>query len=251
MKFSTRLCLGLLALPLLASFVRAQVVLDDFSSNQFATSYAQKSGATSWNVVGGQAQPETANSYSAFAWTEATLTNVGDSFSIDLMVQAVLPGQNGGLAVWASSTAYTNPAIDRLFEPRLSYTGNGYEFTSEFNNQDGYLISALSGTPGFSPTLTVSVTDRTASSTTLTATLSGPGFDQLSHAYTFDFTNPLYVGPSAWQATGGSTYFDNFTYTTSAVPEPSTYAAIAGAAALGFAAWRRRGRTLKSAGTTR
>jgi hypothetical protein len=39
---------------------------------------------------------------------------------------------------------------------------------------------------------------------------------------------------------GGQTVFDNITLTASAIPEPSTYAAIAGAAMLGLALWRRK-----------
>jgi hypothetical protein len=40
------------------------------------------------------------------------------------------------------------------------------------------------------------------------------------------------------ELTAGSAYLDNFSV--SAVPEPSTYAAIAGGLMLGFAVWRRR-----------
>jgi hypothetical protein len=60
-----------------------------------------------------------------------------------------------------------------------------------------------------------------ASSFTLGTTLSG---------YIYDF------------ALSGSTL--QLTATVSAVPEPSTYAALLGGAALGFAAWRRRRRRL-------
>lgn len=47
--------------------------------------------------------------------------------------------------------------------------------------------------------------------------------------------------PAGFAITDGTGYIDNFSSTgLSAVPEPSTYAAIAGLAVLGLAAWRRR-----------
>jgi hypothetical protein len=55
--------------------------------------------------------------------------------------------------------------------------------------------------------------------------------------------NAVFITSIIW-GNGGT--FDNFTLTASAVPEPSTYAALAGAAALGLAAWRRRQRAGKA-----
>ena len=40
-------------------------------------------------------------------------------------------------------------------------------------------------------------------------------------------------------------YFDNFSVTGVAIPEPSTYAVFAGLGALGFVAWRRRHNSLR------
>jgi hypothetical protein len=55
------------------------------------------------------------------------------------------------------------------------------------------------------------------------------GFGLEFYASTFDIGNPII---------SGQMHFDNLSV--SAVPEPSTYAALAGAAVLGFAFWRRR-----------
>jgi len=59
----------------------------------------------------------------------------------------------------------------------------------------------------------------------------------------FDPTGGFYINPSARAALGesvasGGLYFDNMSVT--AIPEPSTYAALAGLTALGLTFWRRR-----------
>jgi hypothetical protein len=241
-----RLAVALFSLLAAASPLLAQTaVLDDYSSYQFGTSYVEKNGHGIWNIVSGQVQPYTggAGQYSAVAWTNQTLHNVGDAFSIDLAIAPVANGQNGGLAVWASGLPQTNPATDRLFEPRVGFNGSGFDFTSETNGFPGYTISTLSGTPLGLSTLTVTLSARDATTSTLTATLTGSGFAAISHEYTVSFVDPLFVGPSTWQGGAGNVVFDNFSYSTasvSAIPEPSTYAAIFGASALGLAAWRRR-----------
>jgi hypothetical protein len=50
----------------------------------------------------------------------------------------------------------------------------------------------------------------------------------------------LAVGQTAGSAFGAALYDSHLSFTIQAVPEPSTYAAFAGAAALGLAFWRRR-----------
>lgn len=237
----TGFIVAFLAALFAAPFARAQALLDGYSTNLLGSSYVQKSGSTSWNVLGGQLQAESGGGYSAFAWTGGqTLQNVGDAFSVNIWIPRVVGGQNGGLAVWATNAANSDPSVDRYFEPRLSYTGSGYTFTSEANNSDGYLITPLSGNPIDFTTLTVTLTDFVNGTATLTASLSGSGFATITQAYSFAASGGFYVGPSSWQGTGGNVIFDNLSYSTSAIPEPSTYAAIFGSAALGLAAWRRR-----------
>ena len=49
-----------------------------------------------------------------------------------------------------------------------------------------------------------------------------------------------FTNNGAGPITSGQMTFDNFSVTPSAIPEPSTYAALAGVLALGLVAWRRR-----------
>ncbi len=235
-----------------ASLVVAQTttVLDDFSTDLRSTSYTFKSGNDArWRVFNGVLDPtsgSTTELYSSWIWSGGeSLHAIGDSFSIDLQLIRSGSGFNGGLAVWKSNSANSDPSFDRVFEPRLTGPSlTDFEFMSEANNPQGYVITTLPNTGSLSPiatTLTVTLTNRTASDSTLTAVLSGSGFDTITHTYISDFTGDFFVGPSTYQADGINVSFDNLTYTgTSAVPEPSTYAAIFGSAVLGLAIWRRR-----------
>jgi len=243
--------LALLASASLATSASAQAVLDDFSTDLRSTSYTFKSGDDGrWRVFGGLLDPVSGSNtelYSGWIWSGGeTLNAVGDSFPINLHLFQSGNTFNGGLAVWKSNTSDTVAATDRIFEPRLSgsdLNNQNYQFTSEANNPDGYLITDLPNTNAISPldaTLSITLTDRTATDTTLTAVLSGEDFSTITHSFTFDFTGPLFVGPSTYGANGVNVSFDNLTYSTSAVPEPSTYAALAGLGMLGFAMLRRR-----------
>lgn len=55
-----------------------------------------------------------------------------------------------------------------------------------------------------------------------------------------DSTNPLQWNTLSFHHEGAASGIDNLSLTASAIPEPSTYAALAGAVALGLAAHRRR-----------
>lgn len=234
-------------------------LLDDFSTDLFSTNYVQKnvSGFSSggWNITSGRLMPDTTSTggYAAYVWTSNALQNVGDSFTIDLSVGNFRYDHNGGLSVWTSNTS----TFDRIFEPRLSGNGSNYAFASTdangIDHVDAFNVSTLSLVQ-----LTVALTGRGASGndSDLTATLSfvlnGSHGSYSQDYHLADFTGPLYVGPSDWQGSGPDVSFDNLSYTaaaTSAVPEPSTYAAFAGAAILAFAFWRRRRNAAPAAST--
>jgi autotransporter-associated beta strand protein len=85
-----------------------------------------------------------------------------------------------------------------------------------------------------------------SSYTIATATGGIFGFD--ASAFTInstDFTNPLAGGTWSLALTNSNKDLA-LNFTAAAIPEPSTYAALAGALALALAAWRRRRRTVRA-----
>jgi PEP-CTERM motif len=141
---------------------------------------------------------------------------------------------SNGNAVDGTEYGY-NPSITTATATAvmLSYDAGTQLLTASFdaNNTNGYSFTAM-------PSQSVNVN-----------TLWG-----MSGSDTFS----LYVvGNSGWDEDGpdvsptialGEAAFDNLYGTgVSAIPEPSTYAAMAGALALGLAAWRRRARTVGAA----
>lgn len=238
---------ALLGLPVLVS---AQTVLDDFSTDQFATAYVQKNvpsfSSGGWAVTGGALQPDSVSSaggYAAFVWTGNALQNAGDWFSIDVTIAGSGNDHNGGLSVWTSATT----TFDRVLEPRLGYN-NGFSFVGSDQSAELWVNNLNNGVVTGPVTLKVAIASIDATNTYLTITLNDADGLIDSRDYTVaSYTGPLYVGPSAWQASGGNVAFDNLTYSAaSAVPEPSTCAALAGACALGLVARRRRNAKLRT-----
>jgi hypothetical protein len=251
LHFRSAFVAATLALP---AIVGAQTLLDDYSTDLFATHYVQKNvpGFTSggWNITSGRLMPDTSatNGYVAYVWKNNALQNVGDSFTIDLQIGNYAFDHNGGLAVWTSNTS----TFDRVFEPRLSSNGSAYAFVSTdeegVDHVDTMDVFTLSNVK-----LTVALADRGAggNDSHLTATVNfvlNGSTGSFTHDYLLaGFTGPLYVGPSDWQGSGPDVSFDNLTFTAaSAVPEPSTYAALLGAGALGLVGWRRRAAKLRT-----
>lgn len=241
--------LGFLLAPALAT---AQVVLDDFSTDKFATDYVQKTvagfGSGGWNLVSDELHLNTTDpgGYAAFVWKSHALENVGDWMSIDLAVANVSNSHNGGFSLWTSNTT----TFDRVLEPRVTFNGTNHQFLASDGGGVNVWDEVLGGgiASGFM-TMKVELTSHEGGDSVFTATLSFISGSSMTKEYTLaGYTGPIYLGPSAYLANGNNVAFDNLTYySASAVPEPTTYAAIFGAAALALAGWRRRQRSASAA----
>ncbi len=133
-----------------------------------------------------------------------------------------------GSGVWNGTSAYTSssdsfsggignygPTTDVFL--RLSHDGSARTLTSSYSFDSGATYSNLR---------TLNTDDWLVDPTT--------GF-----SLSLFTTNIRYGSPSpSYTVASGQAYLDNFSV--SAIPEPSTYAAIFGAGALAFAVWRRR-----------
>ena len=89
------------------------------------------------------------------------------------------------------------------------------------------LLNSANNGPG-----SMSVSDPSGAGSTMPVTFNLNGL----------VTDHLILGIPAQDFVGGWTMMTEATFTTSAIPEPSTYAAIAGAMGLGVAVWRKRKR---------
>ena len=123
-------------------------------------------------------------------------------------------GTEGGYSVVNSATATSTAVL-------LSYDAGTHLLTASFDGDtsNGYTYASLS-----------------SQSVNVNSTWSMSGADTFS-LYLFGNSDWDEAGPDVSPTIDlGEARFDNL----SAIPEPSTYAAIAGALALGLAAWRRR-----------
>lgn len=111
----------------------------------------------------------------------------------------------------------------------------------------GTAIGSSSGATGYfaaNTTYTFSVQmSHNAGTLSITTSLTGGNFSGMNYT-TSDSTSPvLSFDTLAIRVGGGSNQFSNYnfeSFTVSQIPEPSTYAAFAGLAALGLVAYRRR-----------
>lgn len=139
-----------------------------------------------------------------------------------------------------SLTFTLNDSNEYNFDQRTfnAFTPNSSGSTATFDFQ--YQIGTTGTFNQFSPSIS-DTTVSTAGSPPLTVTtisltaLELAVLNNQSSQITFRFNNTATSGVD-WNTLA----VDNFSYSATAVPEPSTYAAIFGAAALSAAAWRRR-----------
>jgi hypothetical protein len=208
MSFSTVRLAGLaLCFPVLLS---AQTIVQNFT---FGPSALTSTGATS-----------VANSYNntinQFNPALGTLDNVTLSFSFSYS-GSVTNGAagGGGGAVGSGAFAWNGAFIDSLGNPGTS--GSGGPFQSY--NLSGTVTYAEQTLPGFNY-----------------ATALGTGTANLAYGTSVSVNGlPSGATVNAFNLTGGTlalTYY----YTAAAIPEPGTYALLAGLAGLGVVVWRRR-----------
>ncbi|MSU51531.1 MAG: PEP-CTERM sorting domain-containing protein [Opitutus sp.] len=132
---------------------------------------------------------------------------------------------------WNSGSWATNDYFTWTVTPNSGYQLSlaSFAYTGQTSGTGPTSFEFRSGVDGFSSSI------GTATATGTTITLSSGSFQGLTTSLEFR----LY----GWGASssGGTFSVNDFTFngTVSAVPEPSTYAALAGAAALGLAFWRR------------
>lgn len=184
-------------------------------------------------------------------WSVSVGVNLSSAINSSLSVGGQYANLNLGAAF---STNSMTMSIDRYNNGTgLVYGFEAYNGNTSIGANTSYVLT--------SGTLQISYT---AATSTLTAQFSNPSissgaFQTVASMSTAswgmtasDTFNILLVGGSGQQPgttgptiTAGQAYFDNFASSglearTAPVPEPSTYAAILGALALGFALYRRR-----------
>jgi hypothetical protein len=252
---------GALAMSVFASHGSAQVSFYEPFNYTLASNLNGQSGATgaagSWTTSGSPpATIGTSLSYPGLTSTGGAATFAG---ATDFSATAHLAGTYGtpNSTVWVSFVVNeTSPASDGIYGG-LVFANVFTGFGSVNGNDDVGLGSvtagdsitgATLGTPGttlfFVTRFDFNGTGNVTFNTYLDPTGSGsPNGGSListgSNSYGASDVNQLLIGTNAastWDEIRiGSSYGD-----VSAIPEPSTYAAIFGLGALGFAAWRRR-----------
>lgn len=150
--------------------------------------------------------------------------------------------------------AATLDSITLLFDANSSGSGFVLSLYSAGEGQPGSLLETLSGpdSPGEANAYTYSSVNATPLEANTTYWWVGSvGNGQFNYRNTYssaetgaagwsigDSSSFSQLNGGAWESSGGAQVRFSVSVT-SAVPEPGTYAAFAGAAALGFAVWRR------------
>ena len=242
MKIRYRLLASLVFISGLAAAGRAQTYVGNLNGTSVQSTFTTSTDG--FNAIGG------------FGWSLPSGATIGaqifgQSGGTNNDVLVAQSGTPGGPFPFNNYQVEFNTSATLL--PNSTYTlsiSMGFVSAGSAGTAS-YLFSlgTLNGTT-FTVLQSASGTINRASGPTFAATIGG----NVANAQTVSFnvttgasglpTDPIYVRweQTASSNTGGADYFgiDNVTLSVSAVPEPSTYAVIFGAGALGFAAWRRR-----------
>jgi len=224
-------------LELITINLRAQIVLDDFSTNDESKyNYLPvfNNPPYGWAVDAGQLRPTIgANAAGAWLWNQgAILSTVGDSVSITL-----------SLPSGANNESPTS--IGLFLAPQLDSAANGLEISVN-RTSDGFynVFWPGGGAVGVASTgsgqvqLSVEKIAPILGTTTYAVRLTGDGIQNPVNGPLFTQQGMLFFGPWAKDTAGSSVSLDNLTFT--AVPEPRTYGLVFGFLALAIAAIRSR-----------
>lgn len=212
----------------------------------FTYSFADVVGGTSSTSAGGTAGNMTFSSFSAAGVSPTA--NAGGVFSFTQWSTGATDGNSTFSGALDSSDYFQftiTPASGYQFSiTSLTFdagrSGTGPRQFAIRSSADGYTSNLSAATTNANVSVVATnvfqFTDTASTYAGNSITLSGANFTNL--------TDPLTFRIFAFNAEGSSGVFriDNFSIHASAtaVPEPSTYAALAGAGVLAFAVWRRR-----------
>jgi probable HAF family extracellular repeat protein len=231
------------------AFVYQSSTMTDLGTLGGASSNAQ--AINSSGQVVGSAQHSGNATYEAFIYSGGTMTGLG-TLTGDLSIANGI-NSSGQVVGWAGLLS-TGGGIKRafLYSGGTMFnlgglTGSGDSEATAINSSGlivGFAVapgpSVVSGGTGLHAFLYAAGTMHdlnTLAGATWLSDGTTPGFVELSRAYGINDVGQIAGNGVYWTGTAFETR--GFLLNTSAIPEPSTYAALAGLAALGLVAWQR------------
>ena len=204
-----------------------QVILDNFTASNeskydFVPVFADP--ADGWAVTSGQLRPSIdGNASATWFWNQGEkLSAAGQSVSITLSLAA--DADNGFPSSIGLFLAADRDSINFGHEITQTTIGGLWSYTVDGSGQQ------TASAPTGPVQLTIQRTGQTVDGFVYTTTFSGGGLPaSLTDSFT-DASASLLFGPFAYNTAGTGAGLDNLTFT--AVPEPSTYAAVFGVLAL-------------------
>jgi hypothetical protein len=214
-------------------------LLDDFSTSnesnyQFLPVWNGPSDG--WNVSGGVLNPTIpGNATGAWLWNGAQLSSVGDMVSLNFWIMNPDGGYGTAAGLFVAD-ALTSPTVTAEIS-LLTWPGGGEGGSVlQFNGTASSSLSVAELQTGFS-TLTITMTEQLAGSSTYLVDLSGGGLSEYIGTFTLNASS-VYFGPGLYDGnSSGDVVYDNLTIGVQPVPEPS---ALALAGLGGLLLFRRR-----------